>query len=288
MGNSVGGRHRYYCGDVIKYFNDDEVPDGWVRGTPQSVKQKVSESVKLLWCTEEYKSKQDKYNYSDEYKAQRSETSRRAYANSDVAGRSRKVSESLKSYYECADSRAKCSERMSLLWGEPEYRLRQTEALRKSHKGLYDRHPEYRDALSQSMLSAWKTNSNQILQKQRKTLNKNKSWNFSKPEERMYSVLCEQYGKDNVIRQYHDERYPFNCDFYIKSEDLFIELNAHWTHGGRPYDENDAACQEQLAKWREKAKTSRYYEGAIHTWVEKDVKKLQTARKSGINLQVIY
>lgn len=70
MGNSVGGRHRYYCGDVIKYFNDDEVPVGWVRGTPQSVKQKVSESVKLLWCTEEYKSKQDKYNYSDEYKAQ--------------------------------------------------------------------------------------------------------------------------------------------------------------------------------------------------------------------------
>lgn len=40
------------------------------------------------------------------------------------------------------------------------------------------------------------------------------------------------YGSDNVISQYQDKRYKnpktgvlFNCDFYIPSEDLFIELN---------------------------------------------------------------
>ena len=30
------------------------------------------------------------------------------------------------------------------------------------------------------------------------------------------------------------DRYPFACDFYISSLDLFIECNYHWTHGGKP------------------------------------------------------
>jgi len=29
------------------------------------------------------------------------------------------------------------------------------------------------------------------------------------------------------------------CDFYIPSEDLFIELNRHWSHGGHFYDPNN-------------------------------------------------
>lgn len=114
------------------------------------------------------------------------------------------------------------------------------------------------------------------------------TFNTSKPEERMYLGLCEQYGEDNVIRQYHDERYPFNCDFYIKSEDLFIELNAHWTHGGRPYDENDAACQEQLARWREKARTSRFYKTAIDVWTRRDVNKSKVAKENNLKIRVIY
>ena len=32
------------------------------------------------------------------------------------------------------------------------------------------------------------------------------------------------------------DRYPFACDFYISSLDLFIECNYHWTHGGKPYE----------------------------------------------------
>lgn len=114
------------------------------------------------------------------------------------------------------------------------------------------------------------------------------TFNTSKPEECMYIDLCEQYGKDNVIRQYHDERYPFNCDFYIKSEDLFIELNAHWTHGGRPYDENDVTCQEQLAKWQEKAKTSEFYKTAIDVWTCRDVNKSKVAKENSLNVKVIY
>ena len=46
--------------------------------------------------------------------------------------------------------------------------------------------------------------------------------------------LKERYP--DVITQYKDDRYPFACDFYIPSLDLFIECNYHWTHGGKPYE----------------------------------------------------
>lgn len=68
----------------------------------------------------------------------------------------------------------------------------------------------------------------------------------------MYTLLCNIFNVDDIIRQYSDNRYPFCCDFYLKSLDLFIELNFHWTHGGHPFDENSQADQEKLAYIRSK------------------------------------
>ena len=53
------------------------------------------------------------------------------------------------------------------------------------------------------------------------------SFNTSRPEEELYQDLLKTYLKEDIVRQYSDERYPWKCDFYIKSEDLFIELNYH-------------------------------------------------------------
>ena len=51
------------------------------------------------------------------------------------------------------------------------------------------------------------------------------------------------FDRDDIIRQYIDlQKYPFNCDFYIKSKDLFIEYQGHQTHGTKPYDELDPDC----------------------------------------------
>lgn len=111
----------------------------------------------------------------------------------------------------------------------------------------------------------------------------------SKAEQQFYQKLLERYSYDDIVRQYFDkERYPFRCDFYIISEDKFIEIHANWTHGGRPYDPNDEFCQMQLEAWQEKAKTSQYYQNAIYTWTVLDVKKLETARKNNLNFDVIY
>lgn len=125
-------------------------------------------------------------------------------------------------------------------------------------------------------------------EKQYATKKKNNSFHTSKPEDDYYNLLCEQYGENDVIRQYKEDRYPFSCDFYIPSIDLFIEYNGTWTHGGRPYDPNDEDCQKQLTIWQEKAKTSNYYKNAISVWTELDVRKLKTAIDNNLNYRVIY
>lgn len=121
------------------------------------------------------------------------------------------------------------------------------------------------------------------------TKKKNDSFNKSKPEQDLYEELLSKYQGKTIYRQYKDEqRYPFYCDFYIEEDDLFIELNAHWTHGGKPFDENDEECIEQLNKWKEKAKTSKFYENAIKTWTVRDVEKQRIAKENHLNYKVIY
>lgn len=78
---------------------------------------------------------------------------------------------------------------------------------------------------------------------------KNKTFNTSKIEELYYKQFCDIFGEENILRQYKEERYPFNCDFYIKSQDLFIEINYYWTHGPHPFDcssEEDLSRLEQI------------------------------------------
>lgn len=120
------------------------------------------------------------------------------------------------------------------------------------------------------------------------TKKKNNSFNTSKPEEELYESLLAQYNEKTILRRYKEERYPFYCDFYIVEDDLFIELNAHWTHGGKPFNPDDKDCQEKLAIWKEKAKQSKFYENAIKTWTERDVKKQQVAKENHLNYKVIY
>ena len=108
------------------------------------------------------------------------------------------------------------------------------------------------------------------------------AYKMSKQEEESYHLLKEIYP--DVIREYKDElRYPFNCDFYIPSLDLFIECQYHWTHNGHPYDqnnENDIKDAEFLL--------NEGHEGAWHTWTIRDVKKRNTAKENNLNYLEIW
>ena len=129
--------------------------------------------------------------------------------------------------------------------------------------------------------------SKELQQKAHETKKKNGSYSKSKEEDYVYSVLVDIYGENNVERQYSSELYPFACDFYIISEDLYIEYNGMWTHGHTPYigsKENEI----QLEKWKQKAETSDYYKSAIVTWTISDVKKRNTAKENNLNYIEIW
>ena len=126
------------------------------------------------------------------------------------------------------------------------------------------------------------------LSKQYITKKLNNTFNISEPEIKLYEQLLKENVNKTILRQYKDERYPFYCDFYIVEDDLFIELNAHWTHGGKPFDANDPNCIKQLKEWKQKAKESKFYQAAIETWTQRDVKKQKIAKDNNLNYKVIY
>lgn len=104
--------------------------------------------------------------------------------------------------------------------------------------------------------------------------------NTSSIEERI-KALCtfdSQYNKD--------VRYPYLCDFYDKERDLFIEVNASWTHGYHWYDaENDV---DTCTKWKVKSKKSEYYANALEVFTKRDVEKRETARVNSLNYVTLW
>ena len=109
----------------------------------------------------------------------------------------------------------------------------------------------------------------------------------SKDEDYIYDKLKEKYGE--VKRQYKDEdRYPWDVDFYIPSEDLFIEYLKHWTHGRRVYDPEDPECQADVQWLKSKADDNEFYKRCLDQWTIKDPEKMQVARDNGLNLVVLY
>lgn len=94
-------------------------------------------------------------------------------------------------------------------------------------------------------------------------------------------------GFDDFESQYNDDScYPYLCDFYDKDRDLFIEVNASWTHGYHWYDvENDAnICK----KWKAKSKKSDYYANALEVFTKRDVEKRETARVNSLNYVTLW
>ena len=94
-------------------------------------------------------------------------------------------------------------------------------------------------------------------------------------------------GFDDFESQYNnDSRYPYLCDFYDKERDLFIEVNASWTHGYHWYDaENDV---NTLKKWKAKSKKSEYYANALDVFTKRDVEKRECARANNLNYVTLW
>lgn len=127
-----------------------------------------------------------------------------------------------------------------------------------------------------------------IREKAFRTMVRNNSFKTSTQEEILYNQLCVIFTKEDVIRQYRDIRYPFHCDFYVKSLDLFIECNYYWAHGLHPYDKNNVDDVTLKNNWIIKSRDHKIYSEAIKTWTIKDVEKLEKLKASNLNFILIY
>lgn len=117
----------------------------------------------------------------------------------------------------------------------------------------------------------------EVIAKSLATRRRNGTFNTSAGEETMYEALVDIFGADDVEREYrNDDVYPWNCDFYIKSRDMYIELNAHHTHGSMWFDADDP---EHLARVNDVNR---------NVWTHRDVQKREAAREHGLNYVVFW
>ena len=123
-----------------------------------------------------------------------------------------------------------------------------------------------------------KAHSKETQNKINETKRKNKTFNTSIPEQKSYGLLKDVFS--DVIYQYKSDIYPFACDFYIPSLDLYIECNYHWTHGKKAF-ENSFQDNQIIEKW--KSKNTKFYNNAIKTWTILDVRKRTIAKENKLN-----
>lgn len=125
-------------------------------------------------------------------------------------------------------------------------------------------------------------------EKEFETKKRNHSFKSSKAEQLCLKPLQDKFGANNIVQQYKSEVYPFRCDFYIKSMDLYIELNAYWMHGKKFFDANNEDDQRTLKLWEQRSISSKGYRQAIKTWTQLDPKKAATAIANHLHYLVFW
>ena len=121
-----------------------------------------------------------------------------------------------------------------------------------------------------------------------RTKKKNHSFHVSKPEAEVYEVLKCKFGENNVLREFRSEKYPFACDFYIPSLDVYIELNIHVTHGFHWFDEHNEKDLERLELLKQRSQSRSLYEKMIYIWTVHDLKKREFAVHNNLNYLVFW
>lgn len=125
---------------------------------------------------------------------------------------------------------------------------------------------------------------------------KNNTVNSSVPENVLYDLLIDKFGKEDIVRNaLVDSRYPFHVDFYIKSRDMFIELNGDAAHNDHWFDASNSRDTQIVRAWEENmlrietqtGKKSRYRK-YIETWTDRDVRKRNIAKTNKLNYLVFW
>lgn len=109
---------------------------------------------------------------------------------------------------------------------------------------------------------------------------------YSPAEQELYQILLTKFP--DVIHHFTSELYPFECDFYIPSRGLYIELNISWVHGEHWFDTrnpNDIAWRDYAVS---RSIESSYYKRMVETWTGSDVLKRKTASQNHLKYLVFW
>lgn len=118
--------------------------------------------------------------------------------------------------------------------------------------------------------------------------------NRSKAEIRCYEKAKLKFP-DIRNSYFEDSRYPFNCDMYIPSQDLFIECHFSQYHHYHPFDKNCIGDLVELSKLNHIIRSpylmNDYKEEYIkikNTWTISDPLKLKTFIDNRLNYKIFY
>ena len=140
---------------------------------------------------------------------------------------------------------------------------------------------EERDEITRKKHLSDKVNSPEAIAKANNTRLAHGTVRTSKAEADFYNKLLLFFNSDDVIHGYKSDEYPYICDFYIKSKNMYIEYQGHQTHGFRPYDPIDSQC------WKdEEYMIVHNYD--LKTWQVRDPAKIKTALNNKLTLLLIY
>ena len=289
-------KKHWYTNDIEEaMFIAGQEPNGWHRGRAKAVREQISKTETGKTVDQEVR-----VRIADKHRGKPSPTKGRHHTEEAKkkignASRNRTLSEETRKKISAAHKGKKLSkEQKELLsvahkgqipWNKGLVGFKQSnETKQKRSKALTGHKHSAETKEKMSIIAATKEHQDKI----NRTKKLNHSFNSSRPEEDFYKVLLTIFNVNDIKRQYSDKRYPFNCDFYICSLDIFIELNFSWTHGGHKYSKRSKKDQLKVAEWREKAKKSKYYAKAIETWLCRDWEKFYIAKMNNLNYLVAY
>ena len=136
-------------------------------------------------------------------------------------------------------------------------------------------------------IKQWLSQSSPIEEGDKKIFDKDSGYNSSKDEQYIFEKLKEKWP--DVIISYTDDRFVnpdtnrhFQADYYIPSEDWFLNYNKIFTHGRRKYNPDDPNCQKDV-EWL-KSQDGDYYKRALKQWTVTDPIKREIAKINGLKL----
>lgn len=244
----------------------------------QKTAEQVQESRRLFWK-----------NSSSEYKQQRCNKIKQGFDNWTQEQR-QQFKDNIKLYHNKITLQQKCErvDKFKQTWNnrsEQQNKERNQKISVKKQQMTEQQKAQRIAKFKNSFALTWNQKTQeqkqQYIEKMLSTKKLKGNLNTSKQEDIAFCTLQQIFN--NVQRQYSSCLYPFCCDFYIPHNDLYIELNYCWTHGGHFFDKNNEQDILKLQSWQQKAQSSKFYENAITTWTIRDVNKLECAKKNNLN-----